>query len=79
MFFINTVQEAWKVSTTAGGRRGKKGLSIHEASTSGNQLTKESEALPKQNATAVPSTSLADSPLVSYLNFFYLVALNSNH
>lgn len=65
-------QEVWKVSTTAGGRRGKKGFSMHEASTSGSQLTKEPEALSKQSASAVPSTPLTnqlltDSPQASKL------------
>lgn len=78
MFYIIDVQEVWKVSTTAGGRRGKKGFSMHEASTSGSQLTKEPEALSKQSASAVPSTPLTnqlltDSPQVSFPSFFFFV------
>ncbi|KAK7321272.1 hypothetical protein VNO77_31753 [Canavalia gladiata] len=38
-------QEVWKVSTTAGARRVKKGSSVQEGSASSNQPTKESEAL----------------------------------
>ncbi|XP_058747798.1 protein SABRE-like isoform X1 [Vicia villosa] len=42
-------QEVWKVSTTAGARRVKKGSSASEASTSSNQSTKESEASSKSS------------------------------
>ncbi|KAI5435477.1 hypothetical protein KIW84_022054 [Lathyrus oleraceus] len=42
-------QEVWKVSTTAGARRVRKGSSVSEASTSSNQSTKESEASSKSS------------------------------
>lgn len=40
---LHEKQEVWKVSTTAGARRVKKGSSIHEASSSCSHTTKESE------------------------------------
>ena len=40
-------QEVWKVSTTAVARRVKKGLSIHEASSSYGHSTKESDVTSK--------------------------------
>ncbi|KAK9271467.1 hypothetical protein L1049_027058 [Liquidambar formosana] len=50
-------QEVWKVSTTAGSKRVKKGSSIHEGSTSSSHPTKESEVLSKSSASAAPFTS----------------------
>lgn len=86
MFYIIDAQEVWKVSTTAGGRRGKKGFSMHEASTSGSQLTKEPEALSKQSAPAVSSAPLTnqlltDSPQVRFqiFFFFFLIATLGKH
>lgn len=37
------MQEVWKVSTTAGLKRVKKGSSVHEASTSGGLSVRETE------------------------------------
>ncbi|KAJ7958900.1 Golgi-body localization protein domain isoform 1 [Quillaja saponaria] len=45
-------QEVWKVSTTAGSRRVKKGSSIHEPSASSSHSTKESDAASKSGASA---------------------------
>ncbi|XP_042988908.1 protein SABRE isoform X2 [Carya illinoinensis] len=45
-------QEVWKVSTTAGSKRVKKGLLIHEASASSSHSTKESETTSKTTAAA---------------------------
>ncbi|KAE9609094.1 putative FMP27, GFWDK domain-containing protein [Lupinus albus] len=52
-------QEVWKVSTTAGARRVKKGTSIHEAPASTSHSTKESEASSKSGISAMlfPATS----------------------
>lgn len=44
-------QEVWKVSTTAGLKRGKKGISASEAAASSCQSTKELEAFERKNAT----------------------------
>ncbi|KAK2998135.1 hypothetical protein RJ639_026174 [Escallonia herrerae] len=48
-------QEVWKVSTTAGSRRAKKGSSAHDASTSSSHSMKEFEGpkLPNQKANLV--------------------------
>jgi hypothetical protein len=53
------IQEVWKVSTTAGARRVKKGPSAQEASSSSNQSTKESEASSKSGISALlfPATN----------------------
>lgn len=53
------MQEVWKVSTAGGARRVKKGSSAHEASTSSNQSTKESEASSKSGISALlfPATN----------------------
>ncbi|WJX58042.1 hypothetical protein P8452_43540 [Trifolium repens] len=52
-------KEVWKVSTTAGARRVKKGPSAQEASSSSNQSTKESEASSKSGISALlfPATN----------------------
>uniref|UniRef100_A0A5B7AFH2 FMP27/BLTP2/Hobbit GFWDK motif-containing RBG unit domain-containing protein n=1 Tax=Davidia involucrata TaxID=16924 RepID=A0A5B7AFH2_DAVIN len=50
-------QEVWKVSTTAGSRRVKKGSSMHEASASSSHSTKECEVSSKSNTSAVPFAS----------------------
>ncbi|XP_015579784.2 protein SABRE [Ricinus communis] len=47
-------QEVWKVSTTAGARRVKKGPSIHEASSSYGHSTKESDVTSKLIAGSGP-------------------------
>lgn len=54
-------QEVWKVSTTAGAKRVKKGASIHEAVPSGNHASRESEVPPKLSATAAPPTTSVSS------------------
>ncbi|RZC06703.1 Protein SABRE isoform C [Glycine soja] len=46
-------QEVWKVSTTAGARRVKKGSSVLEASASNSHTTKESEASSKSGISAM--------------------------
>ncbi|KAL9665175.1 hypothetical protein QQ045_020586 [Rhodiola kirilowii] len=46
-------QEVWKVSTTAGSKRVKKSLSIHEASISNTTIMKESDIMPKSSASMV--------------------------
>ncbi|RZC15868.1 Protein SABRE isoform B [Glycine soja] len=46
-------QEVWKVSTTAGARRVKKGSSVLEASASNSHSTKESEASSKSGISAI--------------------------
>ncbi|KAF7139251.1 hypothetical protein RHSIM_Rhsim07G0212900 [Rhododendron simsii] len=50
-------QEVWKVSTTAGSKRVKKGSSMHEASTSSSQPTKEFEVSSKSNTSGLTLTS----------------------
>ncbi|KAA8538196.1 hypothetical protein F0562_027804 [Nyssa sinensis] len=50
-------QEVWKVSTTAGSRRVKKGSSMHEASASSSHSIKESEVSSKSNMSVVPFAS----------------------
>ncbi|XP_028061949.1 protein SABRE-like [Camellia sinensis] len=50
-------QEVWKVSTTAGSKRVKKGSSMHEASGSSSHPTKEFEVFSKSSTSAVPLTS----------------------
>ncbi|OVA01833.1 FMP27 [Macleaya cordata] len=50
-------QEVWKVSTTAGSKRVKKGGSVHEASASSSHSTKESDFLSKITASAAPLIS----------------------
>ncbi|KAK8919195.1 hypothetical protein KSP39_PZI021895 [Platanthera zijinensis] len=44
-------QEAWKVSTTSGSKRGKKGSFTSEATASSSQSSKEFEACERQNLT----------------------------
>lgn len=51
-------QEVWKVSTTAGSRRVKKGQSTQEVSVSVSQLAKDPEVLPKSSVTSVTSQGL---------------------
>ncbi|KAF7830032.1 protein SABRE isoform X1 [Senna tora] len=46
-------QEVWKVSTTAGARRVKKGSSVHEASASSSHSIKEAEAPSKSGISAM--------------------------
>lgn len=64
-------QEVWKVSTTAGARRVKKGSSVLEASASSSQSAKESETSSKSGISAMlfPATSQppvhADSAQIS--------------
>lgn len=58
-------QEVWKVSTTAGSKRVKKGSLAQEAPTSIGQSTKESEVLSKSGAPGLSFTS--DSALVPKL------------
>lgn len=73
------LQEVWKISTAAGGRRGaKKGLSLQEAPASSSHSSKEAEFSFKQSASAVPSTSSTsqvDSQQVSFNGFFNLVPI----
>ncbi|PON89822.1 FMP [Trema orientale] len=61
-------QEVWKVSTTAGSKRVKKGSSIHEAPASSSHTTKENE-MPSKPSVSASSTSqpciLSDSCQVS--------------
>ena len=63
------MQEAWKVSTTAGSKRVKKGSSILEASASSSNSAKESDIASKSSASA-PVTNQpsfhADSAQVSF-------------
>ena len=63
------VQEVWKVSTTAGSKRVKKGSSIHESSASSIHSAKESDITSKSGASA-PVTNQpsvhADSAQVSF-------------
>lgn len=47
------MQEVWKVSTTAGARRVKKGSAAHEASASSSHSKKESEASSKSTFSAM--------------------------
>lgn len=53
------IQEVWKVSTTAGARRVKKGSSVLEASASNSHSIKESETSSKSGISAVlfPATN----------------------
>lgn len=63
------MQEVWKVSTTAGSKRVKKGLLIHEASASSSHSTKESETTSKTTAAASVTNQHsvhADSAQVSF-------------
>lgn len=60
------MQEVWKVSTTAGLKRVKKGSSAQEGSVS--SVSKESESSSRISASGVPSTSGSthtDTSLVS--------------
>ncbi|XP_022728696.1 protein SABRE-like isoform X2 [Durio zibethinus] len=64
------MQEVWKVSTTAGARRVKKGSSNHDASASGSHSTKESEVSSKPSVSCTSITIQpvpADSPQASKL------------
>ncbi|XP_051118087.1 protein SABRE isoform X2 [Andrographis paniculata] len=55
-------QEVWKVSTTAGSRRVKKGSTVHDASTSGIHTTKDAEtSKSSSSAFAVSSTVIQSS------------------
>ncbi|WRX31391.1 FMP27/BLTP2/Hobbit [Theobroma cacao] len=75
-------QEVWKVSTTAGARRVKKGFSTHDASASGSHSTKESEisSKPSVSTTSVTSQPVpADSAQVSILMFPYLVVVMATY
>lgn len=72
-FFHHDMQEVWKVSTTAGSKRVKKGSSVQEASASSSHQAKESEVLPKSSAPVAPFTLIssqsshhADSTQVSF-------------
>ncbi|KAK7275853.1 hypothetical protein RIF29_16979 [Crotalaria pallida] len=60
-------QEVWKVSTTAGARRVKKGSSVHEASASSSHSKKESEASSKSTFSTklFPSSSQPSVPVDS--------------
>lgn len=58
------MQEVWKVSTTAGARRAKKGSSVHEASTSSGHPTKESDASSKLANSAIQPSVQVDSAQV---------------
>lgn len=76
------MQEVWKVSTTAGARRVKKGFSTHDASASGSHSTKESEisSKPSVSTTSVTSQPVpADSAQVSILMFPYLVVVMATY
>lgn len=53
-------QEAWKVSTTAGSKRVKKGSSILEASASSSHSAKESDIAPKSSASAPVTNQPSD-------------------
>ncbi|KAL3514280.1 hypothetical protein ACH5RR_026997 [Cinchona calisaya] len=50
-------QEVWKVSTTAGSRRVKKGLSSQQAAVSNSHSTKDSEVFSKSSTSALPAIS----------------------
>lgn len=74
-YFLCDIQEVWKVSTTAGARRVKKGSSAHEASGSGGHSMKEFEGSFKSYV--APSTSAniqssihVDSIQVSFWTIF---------
>ena len=72
------MQEVWKVSTTAGARRVKKGSSNHDASASGSHSMKESEVSSKPSVSCTSITGQpvpAGSAQVSILMFPYLVVL----
>ncbi|KAL5714351.1 hypothetical protein ACHQM5_016327 [Ranunculus cassubicifolius] len=64
-------QEVWKVSTTAGSKRVKKGASVHEiVAASGNQSSRESEATSKLSTSSAPmisATAHGDASQVSKL------------
>ncbi|KAF6160647.1 hypothetical protein GIB67_019587 [Kingdonia uniflora] len=55
LYVLNLDSEVWKVSTTAGSKRVKKGASAHEAGTSSNSSLKESELPSKSNSTTAPT------------------------
>ena len=57
------MQEVWKVSTTAGTKRVKKGTSIHEASSSSHS-TKEPEMPTKSSSSILPFTFAASQSSV---------------
>lgn len=63
------MQEVWKVSTTAGSKRVKRGSLTHEAAASSSHTTKENE-FPSKSSVFASSTNqpllLADSTQVSY-------------
>lgn len=66
MYHLYAIQEVWKVSTTAGLKKVKKGGSAQEGS--GSTGTKESEGSSRTSASGAPSTSgstHADTSLVS--------------
>lgn len=67
------MQEVWKVSTTAGSKRAKKSLSIHETSTSNSIIMKESDGSYKSSTSVVftPANGVpsADSSL-AHVSFF---------
>ncbi|KAF9603303.1 hypothetical protein IFM89_034652 [Coptis chinensis] len=49
--------EVWKVSTTAGSKRVKKGAPVHEGASSGNHSSRESEGPAKLSASTIPLIS----------------------
>ncbi|KAF9615107.1 hypothetical protein IFM89_021678 [Coptis chinensis] len=51
------MQEVWKVSTTAGSKRVKKGAPVHEEASSGNHSSRESEGPAKLSASTIPLIS----------------------
>ncbi|KAF3447266.1 hypothetical protein FNV43_RR12446 [Rhamnella rubrinervis] len=60
-------QEVWKVSTTAGAKRVKKGSSVHEAPASSSHIVRESELPFKSSAAASQHSPHADSSQASKL------------
>lgn len=73
------MQQVWKVSTTAGSKRVKKNLSIHETSTSNNNSMKESDGSYKSGTsmvfTSATGVSSADSSL-THVSFIKVPSIN---
>lgn len=61
---LQFMQEVWKVSTTSGSKRAKKGTSVPEATAASSKPTKESEATHRiiANASSSPTVGGNQAP-----------------
>ncbi|XP_010276667.1 PREDICTED: protein SABRE-like isoform X1 [Nelumbo nucifera] len=71
-------QEVWKVSTTAGAKRVKKGTSSHEATASSSHSTRESDASSKLGGPAASLATSGGSQLSSHSDFSQVSKLQNS-